>query len=117
MKTLVGLLHTCACILLMAVTSLAHSQSSPSERMALLVGNSNYPGAPLTNPKNDAKAMADLLRQAGFTVDQQMDTTQAQLTQAVARFGQAIKDPKVKFGLFYYAGHGLQQDWRNYLVG
>lgn len=116
MKTLVGLLHTCACILLMAVTSLAHSQSSPSERMALVVGNSNYPGAPLTNPKNDAKAMADLLRQAGFTVDQQMDTTQAQLTQAVARFGQAIKDPKVKFGLFYYAGHGLQQDWRNYLV-
>ncbi len=113
MKTLVGLLHACACTLLMALTPLAYSQS---ERMALVVGNSAYPGAPLTNPKNDARAMADLLRQAGFTVDQQMDTSQAQLTQAVARFGQAIKDPKVKFGLFYYAGHGLQQDWRNYLV-
>ncbi len=118
MKTLVkpllaALLRAVAGLLLMAWAPLAFSQA---ERLALVVGNSSYPGAPLTNPKNDAKAMADLLRQAGFTVDQQMDTSQAQLTQAVARFGQAIKDPKVKFGLFYYAGHGLQQDWRNYLV-
>lgn len=92
------------------------SYGQSSERIALVVGNSAYPKAPLLNPRNDAQAMAALLRQAGFTVDQQMDTSQTQLSEAAARFGKAIKDPKVKFGLFYYAGHGLQQDWRNYLV-
>src|SRR6185369_13087429 len=49
-------------------------------------------------------------------VNQQLDTTLPQLRDAVAQFGQAIKDPKVKFGLFYYAGHGIQQEWRNYLI-
>lgn len=86
------------------------------DRIALVVGNAAYKFAPLENPKNDANGMAELLVKAGFTVDRQLDTNFEQLQAAVARFGQAIKDPQVKFGLFYYAGHGLQQDWRNYLV-
>ena len=103
-----------SCVLLLGSVSLTWAQNG--DRIALVVGNSAYPKAPLMNPRNDAQAMAKLLRQAGFTVDQQMDTSQAQLSDAAARFGKAIKDPKVKFGLFYYAGHGLQQEWRNYLV-
>ena len=103
-----------SCTLLAASVSLAWGQSG--ERIALVIGNSAYHKAPLQNPRNDAQAMAKLLREAGFTVDQQMDTSQTQLSHAAARFGKAIKDPKVKFGLFYYAGHGLQQDWRNFLV-
>src|SRR6185369_5772738 len=75
-----------------------------------------YPNAALLNPRNDARAIADLLRQAGFAVDQRLDTSQSQLREAVTHFGESIKDPQVKFGLFYYAGHGLQLDWRNYLV-
>ena len=90
--------------------------AEPGERMALVIGNSAYPKAALTNPSKDARDMTSLLRQAGFTVDQHLDTTKGQLSHAVARFGAAIKDPKVKFALFYYAGHGLQQEWRNYLV-
>ncbi len=84
--------------------------------MALVIGNSAYASAPLINPHNDATAMAALLTKAGFRVDRQLDTDLTQLQAAVDRFGKAISDPKVKFGLFYYAGHGLQQDWRNYLV-
>lgn len=91
-----------------------HAQTG--ERVALVVGNSSYPKVPLLNPRNDATGMAGLLRQAGFTVDQQLDTTKDQLSEAVARFGATIKNPNVKFALFFYAGHGLQQDWRNYLV-
>ncbi len=86
------------------------------DRVALVIGNAAYKLAPLSNPRNDAQAMATLLRQAGFSVDNQLDATREQLTEAVERFGKTIKDPKVKFGLFYYAGHGLQLDWRNYLV-
>ena len=87
-----------------------------SDRVALVVGNSAYRMAPLFNPQNDAKAMAGLLRSAGFSVDQQVDTSLAQLQQSVAQFGKVILDPKVKFAVFYYAGHGVQLDWRNYLV-
>src|SRR5450830_798543 len=87
-----------------------------AERVALVVGNSAYQYAPLDNPKNDAVGMAALLTKAGFKVDRQLDTDMGALQEAVARFGQAIRDPHVKFGLFYYAGHGLQQDWHNYQV-
>ena len=105
----------CFAILLLCFTAVP-ARAEPGERVALVVGNAAYPQAPLVNPLHDARAMADLLRRAGFSVDQELETSQAQLTEAVARFGAAIRDPKVKFGLFYYAGHGLQQDWRNYLV-
>jgi uncharacterized caspase-like protein len=90
--------------------------AATGERVALVIGNSAYPKAALLNPRNDARAIGDLLRQAGFVVDQRLDTTQSQLREAVTHFGESIKDPQVKFGLFYYAGHGLQLDWRNYLV-
>ncbi|MEO5670746.1 MAG: caspase family protein [Ramlibacter sp.] len=90
--------------------------TASGERVALVIGNSTYKAMPLENPRNDAQAMADLLRQAGFTVDTQYDTSQQDLAAAVERFGKTIRQPSVKFGLFYYAGHGLQLDWRNYLV-
>lgn len=99
----------------MALAALV-AQAESGERVALVIGNSLYPHAPLANPAKDARDMAKLLRQAGFTVAQHLDTSKGDLTEAVARFGATIKDPKVKFALFYYAGHGLQQDWRNYLV-
>lgn len=87
-----------------------------AERMALVIGNSAYPAASLPNPKNDARVMAELLKKAGFQVDMRIDTPRGDLVQSIGRFGQALKDPSVKFAVFYYAGHGLQQDWRNYLV-
>ena len=117
-KMLMRLLAVVLTMLFAAVSGpvRADSTSVVNERMALVIGNSAYPKAPLVNPANDARAMAALLKQAGFSVSEASDTSQAQLSEAVAKFGQAIKDPKVKFGLFYYAGHGLQLEWKNYLV-
>ena len=85
-------------------------------RLALVVGNSAYADSPLRNPGSDARAMSELLGRAGFTVDLRTDTTRVDLLQAIQRFGQAIRDPQVQLAVFYYAGHGFQQDWRNYLV-
>ena len=87
-----------------------------SDRVALVIGNSTYRAAPLVNPQNDANAMAELLTRAEFQVDKQLDLDLAGLQAAVERFGKHIQNPAVKLGLFYYAGHGLQQDWRNYIV-
>ena len=50
--------------LLFSLAALAYGQGN--DRIALVVGNSAYPKAPLLNPRNDAQAMAALLRQAGF---------------------------------------------------
>lgn len=87
-----------------------------AERLALVIGNSAYPAAQLPNPKNDARAVAELLKKAGFQVDMRIDAPRGDMLQSIGRFGQALRDPQVKFAVFYYAGHGLQQDWRNYLV-
>jgi uncharacterized caspase-like protein len=85
-------------------------------RLALIIGNSAYRDAPLTNPANDAKAVGGLFAQAGFTVDSRLDTTRVDMMAAIERFGAAAKRPETKLVVFYYAGHGAQLDWRNYLL-
>lgn len=98
--------------------SLPPSTVSPnaSKRVALVVGNSNYLHSPLKNPRNDALAMGDLLQRAGFEVRTYFDTNLQELQDAVDNFGRSIRNPDVKFALFYYAGHGGQQNWRNYII-
>jgi hypothetical protein len=85
-------------------------------RLALIIGNSSYRDAPLVNPANDARAIGALFTQAGFTVDSRLDTTRADMMDAIERFGAAAKRPETKLVVFYYAGHGAQLDWRNYLL-
>ena len=104
------------CVSLFAGWRMALAQPAAGDRVALVIGNAAYPNNPLDNPKNDATAMAELLARAGFEVDRQLDTSQQQLKAAVDRFGASIRNPKVKFAMFYYAGHGVQLDWRNYLI-
>lgn len=93
----------------------ALAASDPS-RIALVIGNNAYAAAPLANAGNDARAMADVLRQANFGVDLQVDASRATLAGAIDAFGKAVAGSEVKLALFYYAGHGVQVDWRNYLL-
>ncbi|MBT9613213.1 MAG: caspase family protein [Burkholderiales bacterium] len=90
--------------------------TADSSRLALVFGNSAYRDAPLTNPGNDARAMSSLLNQAGFTVDSHLDATRTGMIAAIEKFGAAIQRPETKQVVFYYAGHGVQLDWRNYLL-
>lgn len=84
-------------------------------RTALVIGNSSYPNAPLRNPANDAAAIAKELQLSGFDVWLYTNTEQKEMKIAIRDFGQQLKERK-GVGLFYYAGHGLQIDGRNYLV-
>ncbi|RKZ92539.1 MAG: hypothetical protein DRR19_03980 [Candidatus Parabeggiatoa sp. nov. 1] len=92
--------------------------SSPSseQRSALVIGNSAYAGDNfLTNPVNDAKALAAVLRQLQFDVIHQTNLNRKQMKAAVHQFSQQLaKKPGV--GLFYYSGHGLQYQGVNYLI-
>jgi hypothetical protein len=82
--------------------------------VALVIGNASYREAPLVNPANDARAIAAVLREAGFTVLLHIDLDQRGLAAAVREFGERLRKGGV--GLFYFAGHGMQIKGRNYLV-
>ncbi|MFM7506766.1 MAG: caspase domain-containing protein, partial [Rubrivivax sp.] len=84
------------------------------QRVALVIGNASYREAPLVNPANDARAIAAVLREAGFTVLLHVDLDQRALAAAVREFGERLRKGGV--GLFYFAGHGMQIKGRNYLV-
>jgi uncharacterized caspase-like protein len=84
-------------------------------RIALVIGNSNYAQGPLENPENDARAVAHALRDAGFEVELLIDQKRVAMRTSIERFGTKLtakKQPSV----FYYAGHAMQLDWRNYLL-
>ena len=93
-----------------------YAQAPGDLRVALIIGNAAYAGnAALTNPTNDAKAMAETLRALGFTVVEVHDGSKAQMQEAIANVQSSLKG-KQAIGMLYYAGHGLQVDWRNYMV-
>jgi len=83
-------------------------------RTALVIGNASYPSAPLKNPVQDAKAMAEALRRCGFQVTLLENAARTRMVQALRDFGQTIQGGGV--GLLYYAGHGMQVKGKNYLV-
>ncbi len=84
-------------------------------RRALVIGNSSYAVGPLKNPANDAKGVADALRGQGFEVTLGLDLKRSEMVEMIGAYGQSLARTK-PVALFYFAGHGLQVAWRNYLV-
>ncbi len=101
---------------LAALFSPTQAQAPLDIRIALVIGNAAYAGsAALANPANDARAMGEVLKTLGFNVVEVRDGSKAQMTDALAKVRETLKG-KQGVGLLYYAGHGLQLDWRNYMV-
>jgi hypothetical protein len=87
-------------------------------RVALVIGQSAYRAVtPLPNPANDARAVSQLLGDAGFEVEAASDLSQNELREKVSRFAArvAAKGPDT-VALMFYAGHGMQIDGENFLV-
>lgn len=90
----------------------------PEQRVALVIGNSNYQNAPqLANPDNDAQSMAQFLNSAGFEVVAATDLTQNDMLRVVQDFSAKVasRGPNT-VAMVYYAGHGVQLAGENYLV-
>src|SRR5262249_33995389 len=83
-------------------------------RGGLIVGNPAHPGAPLPHPKNDAIAMADMLRRLGFKTILATDLSKEAMDRALGEFGQALQPGDV--ALLYYSGHAVQVQSSNYLM-
>ena len=87
-----------------------------AQRVALVIGNSNYIHAgPLTNPKNDARAMATMLRRLGFAeVIERYDLTREKMGQALKEFGDRAEG--AEWAVVFFAGHGLEMNGTTYLI-
>jgi hypothetical protein len=105
-------------LLVAAIILFACNPAMAENRLALVIGQSDYRSVPaLPNPANDAKAMTQLLTDSGFEVLAASDLSQDQLRQKVSEFASqmASRGPDT-VALVFYAGHGLQIDGENYLV-
>ena len=89
--------------------------ATAAEKYALLIGVTKYEHArmnasPLKYPEDDAKAVADLLKQGGYTVKVLLgkDATKASIEVALTTFSkEGNADGVVLIGMF---GHGVQYD-------
>ncbi len=113
-KTVVSTAWLFALLLFLGGLLSAPSVLAQERRTALVIGNSDYHIAPLANPVNDATDMAATLERLGFQVDLRLNLDRKGMRAAIREFGNKLKQGGV--GLFYYAGHGVQVEGRNYLV-
>ena len=88
------------------------------QRVALVIGNSNYQSAPkLSNPGNDAQSMTQLLNSAGFEVTQATNLTRIDMVRVVQDFTAKVAERGPgTVAMVYYAGHGVQIEGENYLL-
>jgi uncharacterized caspase-like protein len=94
----------------------AASPMRAETRIALVIGNGGYANvAPLTNAKNDAEALAAVLRRIGFTkVTLQLDLSRDKLLDALGTFANEAR--RADWAVLYYAGHGIEIGGTNYLI-
>ena len=101
-----------------AIPRIATAESgSPAEaRIALVVG-CDYPGTELQlpSPGKDAKGFADKLQALGFDATLLLNPNRKQLLDAIDALGQKLVD-RHGVGVFYFSGHGAQEEGENYLI-
>jgi len=85
-------------------------------RYALVIGNSNYQKLGLlANPVHDAADMGKLLKTKQFDVTVLLNANKRKMEEAVRDFSNQLRQ-KNSVGLFYFAGHGMAVEGRNYLI-
>jgi uncharacterized caspase-like protein len=85
------------------------------KRVALILGNSAYGhSTPLRNPVNDANALSKAFTRLGFKVIQGVDQTKLEMDDQIQLFSEHLKGTEL--AVFFYAGHGIQLNFKNYLV-
>src|SRR3954453_3620301 len=111
MKIRVALLLT----LFFSVASVAPSFAA-GERYALVIGNAKYPDAeaPLKEPINDARDIAEELKRDGFNVDIGENLTAEQMRRAFERLYGKIKPGSV--ALIFFSGFGIQSGRQSYVI-
>src|SRR6202040_1519562 len=87
-----------------------------ASRIALGIGNGNYPdaSAPLTQPINDARALTAALRRDGFDVDVVEDASLDDMSRAIGRLKSRIKPDSVV--MLFFGGYGVEAGRESYMI-
>src|SRR5262249_43132695 len=107
-----------ALFLASALLAFAIAKPAPAladHKIALVIGNSQYPKGPaLINPGNDAADMAASLKRLGFSVKHFADLDYDGFRRALIEFGHEAKTADK--AVIFYAGHGVEIDGKNWLI-
>ncbi len=93
------------------------AQPESGRRLALVIGNADYPWKPLVNPINDAADVAAALSRVGFNDGHVLPVTnlnEHEMKRAVRDFVESIRPGD--FAFVYYSGHGVEVKGTNYLL-
>lgn len=95
---------------------LSFDKNLTADRIALVVGNYEYPfsGSQLQGAKNDVEAICQTLKKKGFRIIRRDNPTTRTLKKAIYDFQVILSTGGV--GLFYYAGHAAQIDGRDFIL-
>jgi lipoprotein NlpI len=105
-------------ILILFVTPVVQSVATDDRgvRIALVIGNAKYPDAeaPLKEPINDARDVADELKRDGFDVDIGENLSGDAMRHTLDRLYGKIKPGSVV--LIFYSGFGIQSGRQSYMI-
>jgi hypothetical protein len=102
--------------LIFAVAPIVPSGAAAADRFALVIGNAKYPDAeaPLKEPINDARDIADELKRDGFTVDIGENLTGDAMRRALDKLYGRVKPGSV--ALIFFSGFGVQSSRQSYMI-
>ncbi len=99
-----------------AVMSGSGDAWAAERRVALVVGNAAYNAASmsLSNPRNDAEDISAVLKELDFRVVTAINATRRDMELKLQEFARLAVDADA--ALFFYAGHAMQYQGRNFLM-
>jgi uncharacterized caspase-like protein len=101
--------------ILLCAAVLAPVQAHAESRLALVVGIDDYANVPdLRKAGNDARAVTAALQESGFQVTTLVDPDRRAFNRTLGSFSAAIQPGDEV--VFYFAGHGIEVDGRNFLL-
>src|SRR5712671_1078241 len=103
-------------IFVLSVTPIFPSVAAGADRFALVIGNAKYPDAeaPLKEPINDARDVAEELKRDGFNVEVGENLTGDAMRRAFERLYGRIKPGSV--ALVFFSGFGVQSSRQSFMI-
>jgi Tfp pilus assembly protein PilF len=103
-------------ISVLSTAPIVPSAAAGADRYALVIGNAKYPDAeaPLKEPINDARDVADELKRDGFNVDIGENLTGDAMRRAFDKLYGKIKPGSV--ALVFFSGFGVQSNRQSYMI-
>ena len=95
-------------------TTVVNNVVTSERRVALVIGNADYPRNRLANAVNDAVDVSAALRNLGFQVMLVQNATLATMRQRTREFADLASTADV--ALIFYSGHGIEHAGTNYLI-